>query len=77
MASSRTLSQISSSELTFTSTAQKIDDLLFWDVLNGITRRAWAGNDNATWASHEAAKREPRYVPTEPTFVDAKILENI
>eukprot|EP01127_Copromyxa_protea_P023170 TRINITY_DN860_c0_g2_i1.p1 TRINITY_DN860_c0_g2~~TRINITY_DN860_c0_g2_i1.p1 ORF type:complete len:303 (+),score=78.42 TRINITY_DN860_c0_g2_i1:987-1895(+) len=59
------------------STTQKLDDLLFWDVLNGITRRAWAGNDNASWASDEATKREPRYIPTTPTFVDAKLLENI
>jgi urocanate hydratase len=36
------------------SARQRAVTLLFWDVLNGVSRRAWAGNPNALWAIVDA-----------------------
>lgn len=36
------------------SARQRAVTLLFWDVLNGVSRRAWAGNKNALWAIVDA-----------------------
>jgi len=38
-------------------TAARIRNILTWDVLNGVTRRAWSGNANARWAIESAQER--------------------
>jgi len=40
--------------------------MLFWDVNNGIARRAWARNPGAELAARAAMKREPRLRLTLP-----------
>eukprot|EP01126_Amoeba_proteus_P035254 TRINITY_DN3546_c0_g1_i21.p1 TRINITY_DN3546_c0_g1~~TRINITY_DN3546_c0_g1_i21.p1 ORF type:complete len:635 (+),score=116.16 TRINITY_DN3546_c0_g1_i21:150-1907(+) len=60
------------------STAEKLQDLLFWDVMNGVTRRAWSGNENAQWVVQQTAKMpESNYLPTEASRVDPSVIESI
>jgi hypothetical protein len=35
--------------------------MLFWDVNNGVSRRAWGGNDNATFAIQRYARMRGRF----------------
>jgi len=55
----------------------KIDTMLQWDVLHGVARRAWAGNENALWTIHHAQKNVSGLVVTSPNFVDPALLEKI
>eukprot|EP00767_Chilomastix_cuspidata_P007019 gnl/Chilomastix_cuspidata/756.p1 GENE.gnl/Chilomastix_cuspidata/756~~gnl/Chilomastix_cuspidata/756.p1 ORF type:complete len:850 (-),score=319.43 gnl/Chilomastix_cuspidata/756:12-2561(-) len=49
--------------------------MLFWDVNNGITRRAWARNENALEAIRRAMDDEPRLRITLPTACADATLE--
>lgn len=40
--------------------ARRLDQMLHWDVNNGIARRAWARNSGADFAIKRAMEREPR-----------------
>jgi urocanate hydratase len=44
----------------------RASSMLFWDVNNGIARRAWARNEGAEFAARAAMKREPRLRVTLP-----------
>jgi urocanate hydratase len=56
---------------------RRIQNMLFFDVQNGVARRAWARNPNAM----AAAKREMQLVPglllTPPNAVDDALIEGI
>ena len=45
---------------------RRLGSMLFWDVNNGIARRAWAGNGGASFAARSAMAREPRLRVTLP-----------
>jgi len=49
--------------------------MLLWDVNNGVSRRAWAGSDNANLAIHRAAQQNPNMIVTTRTFADKKIID--
>ncbi|KAK8805364.1 hypothetical protein WA158_002020 [Blastocystis sp. Blastoise] len=51
--------------------------MLFWDVQNGISRRAWARNDNAVLATKRAMDVEPLYTFTKMNDVNEEVLEKI
>ncbi|KAL7750264.1 Urocanate hydratase [Sorochytrium milnesiophthora] len=51
--------------------------MLFWDVNNGIARRAWAGNENANLQIDEAERQEPLLKFTRPQFVDNAVLDQL
>ena len=51
--------------------------MLFWDVQNGISRRAWANNDNAIRATARAMDVEPLCQVTKINVVDDDILNTI
>lgn len=53
---------------------EKIKSMLFWDVNNGISRRAWARNEGAIFAIKRAMEKEPRLKVTVPNLVDSKLL---
>src|SRR6218665_692397 len=55
---------------------QRLKSMLFWDVNNGISRRAWARNEGALSAIKRAMEQEPRLKVTIPTLVDENVLEN-
>jgi len=49
--------------------------MLFWDVNNGIARRAWARNQNAETTIRAAMKAEPRLRVTLPHHADDVVVE--
>lgn len=53
---------------------EKIKSMLFWDVNNGINRRAWGRNEGAIFAIKRAMEKEPRLQITLPNLVDEKLL---
>jgi urocanate hydratase len=54
----------------------KLSSMLFWDVNNGIARRAWARNDGAEFAISEAMKREQRLRVTMPTHTNDALIDS-
>jgi urocanate hydratase len=52
-----------------------LQSMLYWDVNNGIARRAWARNTNAMSTAKEAMKREQKLNITMPNLVDPHILK--
>jgi len=49
--------------------------MLYWDVNNGIARRAWARNDEAVFAITRAMESEPKLKVTLPNRVDDQLLD--
>lgn len=56
---------------------RRLEQMLFWDVNNGIARRAWAGNPNAIWATQQAMKHHGDYTFTFPQPVSSELLEKL
>jgi len=56
--------------------AHKAKGLLFWDVNNGISRRAWAGNTNALNTIEIAMHTEPALKVTLPFQADPAVIES-
>jgi urocanate hydratase len=54
---------------------RRLEQMLFWDVNNGISRRAWARNDEALFAIKREIKRTPNLKITLPNLVDKTILD--
>lgn len=54
---------------------RRLRSMLYWDVNNGIARRAWARNDEAIFAIKRAMSTEPGLKVTIPNIVDDKILD--
>lgn len=52
----------------------KIQRMLYWDVNNGISRRAWARNDGAIFAIKRAMQNNPNLVVTLPNFADDDLI---
>ena len=55
----------------------EIQKMLYWDVNNGIARRNWARNKEATFAIKRAMQNEPLLKVLVPSLVDDKIIENL
>ncbi len=55
-------------------TDRRLDSMLFWDVNNGIARRAWARNDGAVFAAKRAMQREPGLRVTLPEPADSELV---
>ncbi|ANH80206.1 urocanate hydratase [Niabella ginsenosidivorans] len=56
---------------------QKLGSLLFYDVNNGIARRAWARNTGAIQALDRELERSPQLIVTKASLVDNRILESL
>jgi urocanate hydratase len=57
--------------------SKRLQQMLFWDVNNGISRRSWARNEGAIFAIKRAMASEPSLKVTLPNPIDPKLLENI
>ncbi len=55
----------------------RLEKMIPWDVLNGIARRAWAGNTGAKFALHQAASQNEFLQVTERNEVDPVLLDAI
>ena len=56
---------------------QRLQNMLFWDVNNGIARRSWARNEAAMYTIEREMDRFPDLKVTIPNLVDDEILENL
>jgi urocanate hydratase len=56
---------------------RRLESMLFWDVNNGIARRAWARNKEALFAIEREMKRSKNLKVTLPNLVDDALLKNI
>ena len=54
-----------------------IQSMLFWDVNNGIARRAWARNDGAIEAIKSAMEKEERLVVTLPQKAKDQLIDSL
>jgi len=57
--------------------ARRIENMLFWDVNNGIARRGWARNSGAIHAITAAMKQQPLLKVTLPYTVDDNIINDL
>jgi len=55
-------------------TEEKCKNMLHWDVCNGVSRRSWAGNENAMMTIREEMEREAKLQVTMPEWVDDDLL---
>jgi len=55
---------------------RKLKNMLFWDVNNGISRRAWARNKEAIFAIQRAMAENPNLKVTLPHAADDKLIDN-
>jgi len=56
---------------------RRLKNMLFWDVNNGISRRAWARNPEALFAIKRAMNDNPNLKITLPNFADEKLINEI
>ena len=56
---------------------RNIQMMLHWDVNNGVARRNWARNENATFAIKRAMVAEPLLKVTLPNLVDDQTIQNL
>ena len=56
---------------------EKLRNMLFWDVNNGIARRNWARNPHAMHAIDRAMASEPKLKVTKPNLVETSTLEKL
>jgi urocanate hydratase len=56
---------------------EKLEQMLFWDVNNGIARRGWARNEEALFAIKREMQRSPNLKVTLPNLVENSLLENL
>lgn len=58
-------------------TDKRVDNMLFFDVYNGITRRSWSGNEKAKYCVEEASTEIPGYKPTIPHYAQEDLIDKI
>ena len=56
---------------------QRIRQMLFWDVNNGISRRSWARNKGSMDAISREMEHTPHFKVTLPNLVDDELIDNI
>ena len=56
---------------------RNLQQMLFWDVNNGIARRSWARNDEALFAIKREMDRTPLLQVTLPNLADDAFIENL
>ena len=56
---------------------QKLENMLLYDVNNGIARRSWARNKEAIFAIEREMERTPHLKVTVPKLVDKNVLNNL
>lgn len=57
--------------------SRRASDMLFWDVLNGVSRRAWGRNANAEHVIAKAQEVNPNLKVTMPNHCDDNLLDGL
>jgi urocanate hydratase len=60
-----------------TKSKRHIEDMLLWDVNNGIARRSWARNEAAVFSIKREMERTPGLKVTLPNFADEQMIEYV
>ena len=55
--------------------SRRLQNMLGWDVNNGIARRAWARNEGADFAIREAMRRDPSLIVTLANIADDSLID--
>ena len=56
---------------------RRLRSMLFWDVNNGISRRAWARNEGALFAIKRAMETNPNLTVTLPNMVEDSLVDGL
>ncbi|MDR3048093.1 MAG: urocanate hydratase [Bacteroidales bacterium] len=56
---------------------RRLNNMLFWDVNNGISRRSWARNEGAMFAIKRAMNKNPNLKVTLPNLADDHLIDNL
>lgn len=56
---------------------RRLEQMLFWDVNNGIARRSWARNPHAMSTARRTMQRYPELRITMPNLVDDQLLDGL
>lgn len=56
---------------------QKLRNMLYWDVNNGIARRSWARNKEAVFAIKRAMQNEPKLRVTIPNMANDELINHM
>ena len=56
---------------------RRLKNMLYWDVNNGISRRAWARNEGALFSIKRAMALNPKLKVTLPNIADDNLLNNL
>ena len=56
---------------------RRLKSMLFWDVNNGISRRAWARNEEALFAIKRAMLENPNLKVTLPNFAEKELIDEV
>ena len=57
--------------------ARHIEEMLLWDVNNGIARRSWARNEGAMFAIKRQMERTPLLKVTMPNLADMELINKV
>ena len=57
-------------------TERRLENMLFWDVNNGIARRNWAGNEGALFTIEREMDRFPDLKVTVPNLADDALIKS-
>lgn len=57
--------------------SRRLRKMLYFDVNNGIARRAWARNENALFTAGNAVQKDPDLTITLPYLVSDEIIDNL
>ncbi len=57
--------------------ARRIEEMLLWDVNNGIARRSWARNEGAIFAIRREMERTPGLKVTLPNIADEELVRKV
>ena len=57
--------------------SERIKNMLFYDVNNGVARRSWARNKEAVFAIKREMKRTPKLKVTLPNLVEDSIINEL
>lgn len=56
---------------------RRLENMLYWDVNNGIGRRSWARNSGAVFTAKRAMQNNPNLKITIPYFADDTLINNL
>ena len=57
--------------------SERLKNMLFYDVNNGVARRSWARNKEAVFAIKREMKRTPNLKVTLPNLVEDSIINEL